>query len=738
MRELMYAIRIIKREFAMISSRNIYIVALFIIPVFSIIFLSTIFGKGIIEEVPIGAVDYSHGKLSGEILDKIDASPTLNLNEFFLDEETAIEAMHKLKIYGFVVIPPDFERKLYSGEKPEVLLYYHKSVLAVGEEVNGAFLKVMADVAGELIDKSGSMGGVGKEVTKAVAMPVNINGIPEYNSDLNFRSYITYPFIFIFLQILLIVFTVYIIGEERISVAEPTALICRMIPYIILFSLYAIASTILCFTILEIPSDGNILELICAGILLFTATIGVGILIKALIPNLSIAISIASMYGALGATTCGVTFPIEQMSEWVQVLAELFPVRDFTRIYHNLIYRNLPLSSSINEIMLLAAFSSLILIVPFTVKRLGRERAVARATMNGSSKWYGVILIVIGGTIGYSILYNMLYLPNSVKDVPVAVCDASSTPLSRTFISYLDATEGVDVTVNQPNYYNAVEMMKKHKVRGIIYIPADFGRRMSTSKESVFILKGTTTSFLYYMAIQESCVGAMQQINNQYRGMVINSIPLEGKLALAKAPQLNIASISLTNSRGGYATFLIPVVLIVALFQTMIMAMGVVRGKSIFAAIYFTCAYSILSLFVLGVVPHLFNLPDYGKFLDLVPFIILFLLATSTFGYFLSSFFTDNESVNLIVPFFSIGLIFLSGMSFPRECMPWIWQMAYYIFPCTSGITGYIKLNSLGAPVDSVCTEAIILAAQCAIYGFMGWYLWQRKKNRDKKNGRAL
>jgi len=737
----------IKDELERIGSRSLYPIVLVILPLFSIIFLCTIFGNGRIEELPVGAVDYTGSRLSGEILDKIDASSTLHIEHIYTSENEAIRAMQNLEIYGFVTIPPNFDRSLYSGGQPQIAYYYQKSLLATGEEVNGAFLKVLADVAKSLLEQSGSMGGLDKESIKAVAMPVNINSIPEYNSNLDFRVYITYPFIFIFLQIILLVFIVYIIGLSKMLENRSREIPARVLPYITIFGCYAILSTFICFTLLDMPANGRVAELALSGILLFCATAGTGVAIAALVPNFSIAVSLASMYGALGATMCGVTFPIEQMSGWVQALAELFPVRHFTRIYHNLLYRDISFIYSLKEIAALLLFTSLIWIVPYWVSN-HRKHGNIWLRFRNLPVIYGVLLIAVGGTMGYALLYNVLYLPNRVKEMPVAVSDESGTPLSRDFISCLDATEGVDVVCCNTDYMSSAKMMKKHKVRGIIYIPADFAQRIATSRESIFIMEGTTTSFLYYLTLQESCVGALQNINAKYRSAVVESLPLEGKLMLAKALQMKISGIPITNAEGGYATFLIPVVFIVALFQTMIMAMGVWRGslagrtkgelrhvspspmKDILIATGF---YMLVAVFVIGVVPLMFNLPHSGNMLQSMIFMAIFLLATAAGAYLLSMLFTDSESVNLVVPFFSIGLIFLSGISFPRDCMPWFWQICYYIFPCSPGITGYIKLNSLGAPFESAEGEIILLGIQAAVYIALIICITNRKRESYKR-----
>ena len=748
-----------KLEIKRVFSRKIYSVILVAIPLFIILFLATIFGKGDIEEVPVGAVDYTGSILSGRVLDNADASPTICLKESYTNEDEAIKAMQKFDIYGFIVIPPNFDKELYSGKKPELTYYYHKSLLAVGEEVNGAILSVLADFSTNLVDESGAMGGLDKESIKAVAMPVNVSASPIYNSNLNFTTYITFPFVFIFLQILLIVLTVYVIGNNNKSNGKtchcvmdrgigPT--VGKLLPYMLLFGVYALVTVLTCFELLDIPSKGRILPLAIAGIMLYIATMGVGVAISAFVPNFSIAISIASMYGALGATTSGVTFPIEQMGLWVEVLAEFFPIRHFIKLYHNIVYLGLPIWQSWYEFMQLLIFCSLILIVPFCKKWYNQRFSPPAWSTKFSNLpiTYGVILIVVGGTVGYGMLYNLLYISNKVKEVPVAVTDECNTPLSRKYISYLDATEGVKVIYQGPDHTVAADLIKSERARGLIFIPADFEKRVATSTQAVTILEGSTTSFLYYLALQESCVAVMQNINDEYRTDVVENLPLEGKLAIAKAPQFTINGVALANEKGGYATFLIPIFFIVALFQTMVMAMGVWCGaRHSYAAkgeigysdtpqkagktiLSFAGIYVIISIFLLGLVPQIFNMPYSGEIWEIFTFAALFLFATAVSAYFLATFFTDSESVNLVVPVFSVGLIFLSGMSFPRECMPWIWQMGYYIFPCCPAITGYIKLNCLEASLTVVMPEILVLVFQMLVYSLLVYFVLKLKRER--------
>lgn len=725
---------VVCRELERILSRRIYLVVLLVIPVFTIIFLATIFGGGEIENVPVGVVDYTRSRLSGQIIEKLNASAKLDVGEYnFLNEKEAHNALQSGKIYGYVVIPPDFDRQLYSGKTPTIAYYYQKAVLATGEEINGAILTVLSNVAASVTANAGKAAGLTQIQANAVVTPVEAISFPLYNRNLDFTTYITYPFIFVFLQILLIVLIVYVTGSEKGSTEwmecaggnATVAILGKVFPYFIIFSIYALITGPVCFGMLHIPINRSLIAISAAGTVLIAASIAIGTFIALFIRNFSIAISIASMYGALGATMCGVTFPIEQMGRAVHALSFLFPIRHFTHIYHNIVYLNLPFSDNLPDLAIMAAF-----ILPlFFIGRNSLEKALCSSSVfSRLPVIYGVVLIAVGGTVGYSVLYNVIYSPNIVREVPVAVVDESKTAFSQKFISYLNATEGVSVYANIPNMKEAEQLMKKRSVRGIIYIPSDFSNRIGRGEMSAFTLFGTTSSLLYYLTLQSSATGVMMQLDSESRQEIVEQLGIESKLALLQAPQMKITGSALYNKDGGYATFLMPIVLIVALFQTMVMAIGVYRGgkgleyrfnsSGLWRDITgFTSLYMVISCFVIGAVPLIFNLPDIGNPLQIFPFIFLFLFVTALSATLLSHFFTDSESVNLIVPFFSVGLIFISGMSFPRESMPLFWQAAYYLFPSSPAITGYIKMTGMGADISAIKPEIIALLIQGAVYG---------------------
>ena len=120
-----------------------------------------------------------------------------------------------------------------------------------------------------------------------------------------------------------------------------------------------------------------------------------------------------------------------------------------------------------------------------------------------------VLLVMGGGIFLYGFLYNYMYSPNVLREVPVVVVDEGHTPLSRQYIRLLDATPQVRVQGVMVDLPQARERMRKGEVAGIIYLPEDLEAKVGRGEASVFVTCNNTMDFLSYAAIKEATSGAM-------------------------------------------------------------------------------------------------------------------------------------------------------------------------------------------------------------------------------------
>ena len=112
----------------------------------------------------------------------------------------------------------------------------------------------------------------------------------------------------------------------------------------------------------------------------------------------------------------------------------------------------------------------------------------------------------------------------------------------------------------------------------------------------------------------------------------------------------------------------------------------------------------------------------------------LFFMATIFFSMTVSVFLPNRETGMIVFLFFSLILLFLSGVSWPQSNINGFWKAFSWIFPSTQGIQGYIKINSMGAELKAVKYEYISLWVQTAVYFVTTcWaYRWQIKKSSKK------
>ena len=767
------------------------------------------------ENIPIGIVDQDNTAASRTIARRIAATPTFRVTEHFTDEASARQALQRKEIYGYLSIPPQFEQKTVSGTGATLTYYYHYALLSVGSELMAAFETTLAPVALSPIVVQAEALGVGQEQIQTFLLPVEANTHPLYNPDMDYSIYLSQPFFFVLFQILILLVTVYAIGsefkfgttQEWMGAATPagkdpanlrnadmlTAVAGKLLPYTVMFSVIGILANYVLFGLMNIPFQGSLWLMNIVTVLFIMATQALAVLIFSIFPKIAYIISVVSMVGSLGATLSGVTFPVTAMYAPVHAASYLFPVRHFTEAAQAMIYFGAGFAYFWQSVAVLLVFLLLaILILPLlkwwilrmkeseetlhigdkalsgiaatdiqfgisSGTSLGTEASlsnVIRHEWKAIATNPAILLVLAGGIFLYGLLYNYMYAPNLVRKAPVAVVDLSHSALSREYVRWLDAAPQTSVYAQTPDILEAREWMKKGEVTGILYIPSDFETHVARGETSVFTLYAATDAFLNFKGLQEASSRVMLAVNDAHRRAGTVFLPPQGLLAVASSTPVNVSGTALYNYTEGYGSYLIPAVMIVIIFQTMLMVIAMLTGeeaeqrregihsmrarslKDMLCIVsgrtfVYVMLYVVFSMFLLGLLPHIFSIPNIGSGWDIVTMMIPFLLATSFFALAVSRWFTDSEAPLLMIAFFSVGYIFLSGVSYPLELMPWYWQAAHYVFPVAPAVLAFVKLNSMGGSLADIWPQMLTLWIQVIIYGAWAVYTTRRVYKRS-------
>ena len=361
-----------------------------------------------------------------------------------------------------------------------------------------------------------------------------------------------------------------------------------------------------------------------------------------------------------------------------------------------------------------------------------------------------ILIVLILGNVGYGFLYNLLYNTNVYKEAPIAIVDMSQSDLSRHFVDYIDATQQVKVVSKTMNFDEAKHMLIEREIVGFLYIPSELKEEIMKGNQAQCVVYGSTLSFLDYLNIYEAVNFASLDINSELLPEMVESLNMIDVLFLANDKAVDIVNEPLYNSSEGYGTYLIPPVMVIIIFQTLMITVAMRCGEEKSTRLrdnkttswgYFikivlgkaftnVMIYSVFSVFFLGLLPLIFDLPHLGDSLDIIIMMIPYLFASVFFCLSLSPLYTDGDMPLFFIVFMSVPLVFLTGISYPLELMPWHWKIFHYLIPTAPATLAFVKLDCMGGNLSNVVPEMITLWIQCAVYFILSTIIFHFRPRR--------
>jgi len=366
----------------------------------------------------------------------------------------------------------------------------------------------------------------------------------------------------------------------------------------------------------------------------------------------------------------------------------------------------------------------------------------------------GAALPAIVGVIFYCFFYPLPYLPQTVRQVPVAVADYDASPLSRQFERDLDTTRQLHVTQVVRSVQEAVPLLHRLEIGGIVAIPPDFDRD---------VLRGTPTGVTVlgdggYVVVDGTILETASEVLAATAAGPVATHLLESQVppaALLRAARAGPVVIKqpLFNTVQGYESYVVPASTGIIVHQLLLIAICIVIGTwtekgpwaiapgGVLTLRGFGALIGALSLLVwcalifwIGFVFWFHDLPRGANLVGAIEFCGLYAVAISALGVSVGCWMGERERALQVVAALSVPLLFMSGFAFPIESMPQPVVELAYLLPSTHGIQGLLKFNQMGASWREAQPEVLGLVVLILLYCVLGWLLarWRAR------GGRAL
>jgi len=360
----------------------------------------------------------------------------------------------------------------------------------------------------------------------------------------------------------------------------------------------------------------------------------------------------------------------------------------------------------------------------------------------------GAVLFFMLAMVIYPMLYISGYGKEVVRELPVAVVDLDHSSLSRQYSRMVDASEQVTVSDKPGSVKEAEQLFFDGKVKGVILIPNNFEKDIYSSKQTNVTVYSDASFFLLYKQVY---TGASFANGTFAAGVEIKRMLAEGKpiaQALDQQDPVKLDVYSLYNPSGGYASFVMPGVILIVMQQTLLIGIGVlggtIREKKIFmkmngkarhhlgsvrlvfgkASAYYL-VYFLNALFTFIIFHHWFLLPDRANMLLIFTLFVPYILAVSFFGLAVSMLFKERVHAVLFLVFLSPMMVFMSGISWPSSALPVAVSWFAHIFPSTTVVPAYLKLRVCGAGFEAVRSEFIFLLVQAFVYFIIATFAYR-------------
>lgn len=331
-----------------------------------------------------------------------------------------------------------------------------------------------------------------------------------------------------------------------------------------------------------------------------------------------------------------------------------------------------------------------------------------------------IVTSYLMATLFVSILYSYIYSNQVVKNISIAVVDQENSQMSHMYSRMLDAAEQINVTNYPTSLKDAESLFENHQIQGIVAIPPDFSKDIQLGSVPTISVYCDASYMLYYKQVFTAISTTTATFSAQIEVKKIMSQGIPQKQAVDIRRPIEVISQPLFNIKNGYGIFIIPIVLLLAIQILQLTSMGLMGGtqrerkifhklfpdlknisSSIFLLLGRSMVYLIISFLLIiieiGLIMPLFNLPQRANPLEILLFLIPFILSITFLGFILMSFYTHREDSLMYVTIFSIPMLFLCGVSWPINAFPdWIKWSSCFV-PSTLGVRGFIEMSQFGA-----------------------------------------
>ena len=378
-------LNIAQREIYRIGQRKSSRTLLIYIPLIVFVFLSLIYVKGTLRDVPVAVYDNDHSPLSRLIIRYLDASSYAKVAVYLNSEDDMKDFfLNNDNIHAIYYIPKGTEKGILKGESKKIIVYSNSSNIVFGNLVYKDASTIATTISVGILLKKFMLKGYSLEKAMDLALPIRTHTHPLFNPYYNYLYYLLPGLMTVLLQMLLFFAATRAINSEftENTIIELTKIAGNKIRYILfgkalaytLMGLTTVALIGVIFGVFGIPLNGNLYDLLFLFTYFIITTVFLGLMLSAIVRDEILALDIAFFYNSPAFVFSGFTFPMFLMPFFDSIYSKVIPYTHFLYAFFKLYQMDAPLRYIRGEIIsitifLLIAISGSLIALKYQLKK---------------------------------------------------------------------------------------------------------------------------------------------------------------------------------------------------------------------------------------------------------------------------------------------------------------------------------------------------------------------------------
>ena len=343
---------------------------------------------------------------------------------------------------------------------------------------------------------------------------------------------------------------------------------------------------------------------------------------------------------------------------------------------------------------------------------------------------------------------------SSISDTPIALANMDNGSMGTSFITQLNAINnktGMMKLSTAKDYDDIKNMLQNNEINGGIIISENFSSNLLAGKQGYITVVIDQSNPQMSLTIQGVLSKTIEAMGEQ---MAIHQLNIKYNVSTTQATSMvkpyTVQSQGIVAGEPNYFQFVAPGIIAMVVMMALmtglphaisyekdigtldgmlaapINRLSIILGKVIAQ----TIRGMIQGFIILILAVVLFGVVIEGNILLVIFLILLTVFSFVGLGILITSFTENEETATMVMMTLMFPMMFLSGVFFPLQQMPWYMQGIAHFLPLTYATTALRKVMVLGADISAVGTEILILVGFGIVLLLIAVPMFKRAMNR--------